>query len=163
MVMILPGCVFCKTRRPLTWRQKNKSRQVSGRRVLQKTQPGKIITIQGAADISKGKQSQRPANKTQLRLFYTAPLPDSLFHITAKLMDILTPMRQHLAAFSTIAGSELQSIRRRRLGNGYIFGDFTTDCANAPLFAHKVATIANHMSEFILQQRGMYHGSEDTR
>ena len=62
-----------------------------------------------------------------------------------------------------IAGSELHSIRRRRLGNGYIFGDFTTDCANAPLFAHKVAAIANHMSEFILQQRGMYHGSEDTR
>lgn len=57
-----------------------------------------------------------------------------------------------------IAGSDLATIRSRRLGNGYIVGDFTTDCAEAPLFSHKVTTVANHMSEFILCQPGVLHG-----
>ncbi len=57
-----------------------------------------------------------------------------------------------------IAGSDLATIRSRRIGNGYIVGDFTTDCAEAPLFSHKVTTVANHMSEFILCQPGVLHG-----
>lgn len=57
-----------------------------------------------------------------------------------------------------IAGTDLAAIRTRRLGNGCIAGDFTTDCAQAPLFSHKVTTVANYMSEFILCQPGVLHG-----
>jgi len=58
-----------------------------------------------------------------------------------------------------IAGSDLSTICTRRLGACYIVGDFATDCADAPLFAHKVAAVANHMSACILQlnQQGGVH------
>lgn len=58
---------------------------------------------------------------------------------------------------SGIAGCDLATINTRRLGNGYIVGDFTTDCAQAPLYSHKVSTVANHMCEFILCQPGVRH------
>lgn len=57
-----------------------------------------------------------------------------------------------------IAGSDLAGIRSRSIGNSYIVGDFTTDCHQAPLFSHKVTTVANHMSELILCQPGVLHG-----
>ncbi len=53
-----------------------------------------------------------------------------------------------------IAGSDCTTVRVRRLGRCLIVGDFATDCAQAPLFAHKVATVANVMTQCILQQRG---------
>lgn len=56
-----------------------------------------------------------------------------------------------------IAGSDLATIRSRRIGNSYIAGDFTTDCHQAPLFSHKVTTVANYMTEFILGQPGVLH------
>ena len=59
-----------------------------------------------------------------------------------------------------IAGSDLATIRSRRIGNGYIVGDFTTDCAQASLYSHKVSSVANYMSEFILCQPGVLHGHE---
>ena len=55
-----------------------------------------------------------------------------------------------------IAGSELDAIRVQRLGRCCIVGDFTTDCACAPLFAHKVTTVANHMTRLILQHGATY-------
>lgn len=58
-----------------------------------------------------------------------------------------------------IAGSDLTTIGNRRIGNCWIVGDFTTDCADAPLYAHKVGTVANHMSAFILQLHGEQHGN----
>ena len=58
-----------------------------------------------------------------------------------------------------IAGSDVDTIRTQRLGACCIVGDFTTDCADAPLFAHKVAAIAGHMSAFILSQRGVLYGN----
>lgn len=60
-----------------------------------------------------------------------------------------------------IAGSDLGAIRTRRIGNCHIVGDFTTDCSEAPLFAHKVITVANHMSAIILSQPGVLHGKTD--
>ena len=54
-----------------------------------------------------------------------------------------------------IAGSDLAAIRTRHIGSSFIVGDFTTDCAEAPLFAHKISAIANHMSAIILRHRGM--------
>lgn len=59
-----------------------------------------------------------------------------------------------------IAGSDLATIRSRRLGNGFIVGDFTSDCAQAPLFSHKVSSVANYMSEFILCQPGVLHAKD---
>jgi len=50
-----------------------------------------------------------------------------------------------------IAGMELHTISRRQLGSCMVVGDFATDCRNAPLFAHKVITVAGHMTEHILQ------------
>jgi sulfur carrier protein ThiS adenylyltransferase len=58
-----------------------------------------------------------------------------------------------------IAGADLGEIRSRRLGGCRIVGDFATDCADAPLFAHKVSTVANHMSAVILSQPGVIHGT----
>lgn len=74
------------------------------------------------------------------------------------LLEILGAERIVVSACG-IAGGELDAIRTRRLGNCYIVGDFITDCAEAPLFAHKVATVANHMSAILLQQRGLVHGT----
>lgn len=59
-----------------------------------------------------------------------------------------------------IAGSDLATIRSRRLGNGYIVGDFTTDCTQASLYSHKVSSVANYMSEFILCQPGVLHAND---
>lgn len=56
-----------------------------------------------------------------------------------------------------IAGSDPAGIRSRRIGNCCIVGDFTTDCNQAPLFSHKVTTVANYMSEFILGQPGVLY------
>ena len=56
-----------------------------------------------------------------------------------------------------IAGSDLATIGLRQLGTCFIVGDFATDCAEAPLFAHKVGTVANHMSAIVLHHRGMAH------
>lgn len=56
-----------------------------------------------------------------------------------------------------IAGADLAGIGSRKIGNSYIVGDFTTDCDQAPLFSHKVTTVANHMSEFILCQPGVLY------
>lgn len=73
------------------------------------------------------------------------------------LLECLGAKRIVVAACG-IAGFDLAHIRGRRLGNCFIAGDFTTDCAAAPLFLHKVATVANHMSEYILLHAGVSHG-----
>jgi sulfur carrier protein ThiS adenylyltransferase len=58
------------------------------------------------------------------------------------LLEILGNKRIVISACG-IAGRELDTIRVQRLGICCIVGDFTTDCACAPLFAHKVTTVAN--------------------
>ena len=60
-----------------------------------------------------------------------------------------------LVAASGIAGADLAGIRSRRIGNCCIAGDFVTDCDQAQLYSHKVTTVANYMSEFILSQPGV--------
>ncbi len=61
-----------------------------------------------------------------------------------------------------IAGSDCTTIRTRRLGNCTFTGDFITDCVDAPLYAHKVATVANYMTQCILQQ-GIAYDKTTTR
>ena len=50
-----------------------------------------------------------------------------------------------------IAGSELATIRTRQLGRCTLVGDFVSDCADQPLFAHKVIAIAAWMSGIVLR------------
>ncbi len=59
------------------------------------------------------------------------------------------------AVFSAcgIAGASLSGIRTRRLGHCFITGDFATGCDEAPLFAHKIITVANYMSQLILEHK----------
>ena len=59
-----------------------------------------------------------------------------------------------------IAGFELEAIGVRRLGHCWIVGDFVTDCIQAPLYAHKVVTVANYMTRLILQQRSCYENCQ---
>lgn len=56
-----------------------------------------------------------------------------------------------------IAGSDLATIQSKKLGNATIVGDFTTDCRNSSLFAHKVAAVAAAMTEHILNT---YHAND---
>lgn len=65
------------------------------------------------------------------------------------LMETLASTQIVISA-SGIAGFELDAIQVRQIGNCFIVGDFTTDCADAPLFAHKVTTVANYMARLIL-------------
>ncbi|MCL2790004.1 MAG: sulfur carrier protein ThiS adenylyltransferase ThiF [Desulfobulbus sp.] len=74
-----------------------------------------------------------------------------------KMLAELLGMGQIMVSACGIAGSDLAAVRTRRLGSCFIVGDFATDCAKEPLFAHKVGTIANHMSAIILHHRGMTH------
>ncbi|TKB12348.1 sulfur carrier protein ThiS adenylyltransferase ThiF [Desulforhopalus sp. IMCC35007] len=59
---------------------------------------------------------------------------------------------------SGIAGSELENISCRRLGNCFIVGDFTSDIKQAGLYAHKVVAVAAFMSDVILRECGHYAG-----
>ena len=68
------------------------------------------------------------------------------------LLECLAPDLPVVSACG-IAGSDLAGIRSRRIGNGLVAGDLVTDCGDAPLFAHKVSTVANHLTEAILNLR----------
>nr|WP_320012613.1 sulfur carrier protein ThiS adenylyltransferase ThiF [uncultured Desulfobulbus sp.] len=65
------------------------------------------------------------------------------------LLETLGPSKIVVSA-SGIAGSELAPVCSKRFGQGCIAGDFSTDCTQAPLYSHKVTTVANYMTEFIL-------------
>ena len=66
------------------------------------------------------------------------------------LLETLGATRSMVSACG-IAGMDLERITSRRLGACTVFGDFATDCAAAPLYAHKVVTVANHMSAHLLR------------
>ena len=67
---------------------------------------------------------------------------------------------QKVVSACGIAGSALDSIRVRRLGHCLVAGDFATDCAHAPLFAHKVSCVAAYMAGLIMHEAG---GQYDNR
>ncbi len=54
---------------------------------------------------------------------------------------------------SGIAGSDISTIRGKKIGNTHIIGDFTTDCCHAALHAHKVITVAASMTAVLLSSR----------
>ena len=55
-----------------------------------------------------------------------------------------------------IAGSHVDTLSTRRLGNCRIVGDFITDCKDAKLYAHKVVAVAAFMTDVILTECGHY-------
>jgi sulfur carrier protein ThiS adenylyltransferase len=57
---------------------------------------------------------------------------------------------------SGIAGSSVDKLSTRTLGNCHIAGDFTTDCRDADLYAHKVIAVAAIMTDKILEEIGHY-------
>ena len=63
---------------------------------------------------------------------------------------------QLVVSASGVAGGSLDGIHWRRFGRAHIVGDFVSDCADWPLFSHKVVTVANHMSAFILKEMGAF-------
>lgn len=64
---------------------------------------------------------------------------------------------QKVVSACGIAGGALDAIRVRRIGHCLVAGDFATDCAHAPLFAHKVTCVAAHMAALIMKEAGGYH------
>lgn len=76
------------------------------------------------------------------------------------LLEAFAGDTRPVVSASGIAGSGVDSITSRKLGNCHIVGDFTTDCMDADLFAHKVVTVAALMTDKILTECGHYHGKE---
>ena len=74
------------------------------------------------------------------------------------LLETLGATRSMVSACG-IAGMDLERITSRRLGTCTVFGDFATDCHAAPLYAHKVVTVANHMSAHLLRLLEASHDS----
>lgn len=72
------------------------------------------------------------------------------------LLEALAGGKQLVVSACGIAGRDLATIRVRHLGNCCIVGDFSSDCADAPLFAHKVLAVASHMTDIILRHGGSY-------
>jgi sulfur carrier protein ThiS adenylyltransferase len=72
------------------------------------------------------------------------------------LMETLAGEGRIIVSACGIAGHDLDGIRVKQLGDCTIVGDFVTDCAMAPLFAHKVSAVASIMTGIILRKGGYY-------
>lgn len=65
------------------------------------------------------------------------------------LVECLAVEERIIVSACGIAGCDLEGIRMQRLGNCFIVGDFKSDCAQTPIFAHKVLAVACRMAEII--------------
>lgn len=103
---------------------------------------------------------QRINAKNCAELFFDCDLIVEGFdrQVDKKMLIETFANKKRVVSACGIAGFDLAGIGSRRIGNCYVVGDFTTDCDQAPLFSHKVTTVANHMSELILCQPGVLHG-----
>jgi sulfur carrier protein ThiS adenylyltransferase len=72
------------------------------------------------------------------------------------LIETLADKERIVVSACGIAGHRLDGIRVRRLGNCFMVGDFVSGCEEAPLFAHKVQAVANHMTDILLKYSGYY-------
>lgn len=63
---------------------------------------------------------------------------------------------QLVVSASGVAGGSLAGIHWRQAGHAHIVGDFVSDCADWPLFSHKVVNVASQMSAFILKEMGAF-------
>ncbi|MCA1792876.1 MAG: sulfur carrier protein ThiS adenylyltransferase ThiF, partial [Desulfobacteraceae bacterium] len=69
------------------------------------------------------------------------------------LMEELAPLGIPVVSASGIAGTDMENIRTRKIGTCHIVGDFSTDVANAPLSAPKIAVIAAMMADIALKSQ----------
>ncbi|MBU1567375.1 MAG: sulfur carrier protein ThiS adenylyltransferase ThiF [Proteobacteria bacterium] len=72
------------------------------------------------------------------------------------LLESLAGGKQLIVSACGIAGHDLDTIQVRQMGNCFIIGDFVSDCADVPLFAHKVLAVAARMTDIILRHGGYY-------
>ena len=72
------------------------------------------------------------------------------------LLETLADDGRIIVSACGIAGQNIEDIRVRQMGNCFIVGDFLSDCAQIPLFAHKVLAVAGRMTDIILNQGGFY-------
>jgi len=94
-----------------------------------------------------------------LDLFADCPLVvEGLDRRTDKkmLLEALADGERIVVSACGIAGHDLEGIRVQRLGRCFIAGDFASDCAGSPLFAHKVLAVAGRMTDIILRRGGYY-------
>lgn len=61
-----------------------------------------------------------------------------------------------MVSASGIAGSLVDNLRMRRLGNCIVVGDLQTDFREAALYAPKISIIAAMMADIVLEQGGYY-------
>lgn len=57
---------------------------------------------------------------------------------------------------SGVAGTDIDSIRTRKIDNCYIVGDFITDADNEKVYAPKLRLVTSIMSNLILEKSGFY-------
>lgn len=74
------------------------------------------------------------------------------------LLEQFGQQQKMVVSASGIAGADIAPITSRMLGNAAIVGDFSTDCSNGPLYAHKVIAVAARMTEIILSYRQKTNG-----
>lgn len=67
------------------------------------------------------------------------------------IIEELAPMGTSLVSASGIAGSKMDTVGIKRLGNCRIVGDFSSDTDSHGLFAPKVALVAAHMAAIVLK------------
>ncbi len=72
------------------------------------------------------------------------------------LLEALAPTGKPMVSASGVAGSRLDSIQKKQLGNCTIVGDFSTDCRDASLYAPKISAIAAVMAGVVLEKCGYY-------
>ncbi|BHH81853.1 sulfur carrier protein ThiS adenylyltransferase ThiF [Desulforhopalus sp. 52FAK] len=76
------------------------------------------------------------------------------------LLELFAGDSRTIVSASGIAGSCVDNLTSRRLGNSWIVGDFVSDCNDAKLYAHKVIAVAAIMTDKILTECGHYDGKE---
>lgn len=70
------------------------------------------------------------------------------------IIEELAPMGIRLVSASGIAGSCMDTVGTRKLGNCHIVGDFSSDTDSHQLFPPKVALVAAHMAAIVLKVAG---------
>lgn len=69
------------------------------------------------------------------------------------LLEKFSSSDKLIVSANGIAGERLDRVRSKKIGNCFIVGDFSTDCKNAPLYAHKIMAVTAVMTALILEQR----------
>lgn len=70
------------------------------------------------------------------------------------LLEILADSGKAVVSASGVAGSCVDNIVVRQLGNCTIVGDFKTDCDQVQLYSHKVAAVAAMMAGVVIERCG---------